>query len=114
VHIRKYAKEAEVPYPILIDRKNVVADRFGAETTPHIYVIDAKGVVRYTGGVDDDPRGQKGDDAKRYVAEALDAVLGGREVAMKTSPPFGCTIKRIASDDPDKGKGKRKDGKKTP
>ncbi len=78
--IKDYVKKEKVPYTILIDKKNVVADRFDAQTTPHIFVIDDKGKLRYAGGVDDDETFKKDAKAvKSFVRDALDAVLVGKE-----------------------------------
>lgn len=96
--IKAYAKKANVPYPILIDKDNVVADRFDAKTTPHVFVLDRKGVLQYAGGVDDDAKGKKkaqGEPVTEYVADALDAVLAGKKPERATTKPMGCTIKRV-------------------
>jgi thiol-disulfide isomerase/thioredoxin len=88
--IRKHVKEkTKSTYPIIIDRGNKVSDYFGGRTTPHCFVIDKKGVLVYAGGLDDDPRADKGDEAKFYVRDAIDAVLAGKDVAVKTSKPYG-------------------------
>ena len=91
-------KKEKVPYTILIDKKNVVADRFDAQTTPHVFVIDDKGKLRYAGGVDDDETFKKDAKAvKSYVRDALDAVLAGKEPAQATTKPHGCSIKRAGA-----------------
>jgi peroxiredoxin len=92
--IEAYVEKAEVTMPILIDRNNKVADVFGAITTPHVYIIDKEGVVRYTGGVDDNPKGEK-EDKVNYVAQALDELLAGKEVSVSATKPEGCSIKRV-------------------
>jgi len=96
--IRAYAKKAEVGFPILIDKGNVVADRFGGKTTPHIYVIDKEGVLQYMGAVDDDSKMDKekaGGEIKRYAADAVAAVIAGKKPEPASTPPQGCTIKRV-------------------
>jgi len=94
--IREYVKKQEVPYPILIDPENVVADRFQALTTPHVFVIDAKGFLRYNGGVDNDPEGKLEADAyEPWAANAIDAVMAGKEVTDARTKPKGCSIKRV-------------------
>jgi thiol-disulfide isomerase/thioredoxin len=93
--IKKYVKDQSIPYPILADKKNVVADRFAAQTTPHVFILDDKGKLRYAGGVDDDPDGKKeAKSVKNYVREALDALLAGKEPPATTSHNTGCSIKR--------------------
>jgi len=97
--IKDYVKTAKVPYTILIDKKNAVADRFDAQTTPHVFVIDDKGKLRYAGGVDDDESFKKTDPktVKSFVREALDAVLAGKDPAQTTTKPHGCSIKRAGA-----------------
>lgn len=97
--IQKYVEDNAIPYPVLIDDHNWVADRFGAQTTPHVFIIDQKGVLRYAGGIDDDPKGELGEKATNHVAAALDALLAGGEVAVPTTKPKGCSIKRVSADE---------------
>lgn len=79
-------------YPILQDPEGSVGKRYGAKTTPHMYVIDEAGVLRFAGGIDDDPRGKK-EAPKNYVARALSELLAGKEIREKSSTPYGCTVK---------------------
>jgi peroxiredoxin len=75
---------------ILLDANGKVGKLYGARTTPHMYVIGKNGNLLYKGGIDDDPRGQG---AKRlHVKEALDEVLAGKAVSVKTSRPYGCAV----------------------
>ena len=62
---------------------------FRARTTPHCYVIDQKGVLRYEGALDNDPRGRKGEDATMYVRDAIDAALAGKKYAKSSTKPYG-------------------------
>ena len=93
--IRKHLAEKKMSFPVYIDRGNKVADMFNAQHTPHCFVIDQKGVLRYMGGLDDDPMGEKGEKATQYVRDAIDSLLANKEVAVKESKPYGCGIKRI-------------------
>ena len=97
--IRKHLADKKMSFPVYIDRGNRVADLFGAQHTPHCFVIDQKGVLRYMGGLDDDPQGEKADQAKQYVRDAIDSLLAGKEVAVKESKPYGCGIKRAKAQD---------------
>jgi thiol-disulfide isomerase/thioredoxin len=94
--IAGYIKENEIPYPVLVDLNNVVADRFAAQTTPHVFILDAKNKLRYAGGVDDDFAFRKEEkDVKCYVREALDALLAGKEPPQTKTTEHGCSIKRV-------------------
>lgn len=94
--IKKYVKDQSIPYPVFADKKNVVADRFAANTTPHVFILDDKGKLRYAGGVDDDPDIKKKDAkaVKSYLREALDALIAGKEPPQTTTKNNGCSIKR--------------------
>jgi peroxiredoxin len=82
----------QLPYPILVDRDGTVGHLYGAETTPHMFVIDGNGTVVYEGAIDDDPRGSK-PSATNYVAAALDELLAGKPVATPETKPYGCSVK---------------------
>jgi peroxiredoxin len=69
------------PFPILRDEGAKVADLYGAERTPEVFVIDAGGVIRYHGGVAD-------------LGAALAQLVVGAPVGKPESKAFGCTIKR--------------------
>jgi len=80
---------------VLLDEDGTVGQAYAAKTTPHIYVIDGEGVLRYQGAIDS-VRSAKTSDiegATNYLAAAVDAVLAGREVAEHTTPPYGCSVK---------------------
>ncbi len=93
--IRKYVKKQGVTMNVLVDAGNVVADRFEAQTTPHVFILDQKLNLAYEGSVDNDQRGQLGDEAIDFVGDAIEALLAGKPVEHKKTRPFGCSIKRI-------------------
>ncbi len=90
----KYAKEKELPYPILMDSDGKVGRRYGAKTTPHMFIIN-KGKLVCVGAHDNQkPSGRrKKAEYRNYVEEALDAVLAGKEVPSPVTEPYGCTVK---------------------
>ena len=83
-------------YPVLLDGEGRTGQAYGAKTTPHMYVIDAQGVLRYAGAIDDDPRGSS-KSATNHVKAAVDAVLGGKPVPASSTKPYGCSVKYKAS-----------------
>lgn len=96
-NIRKYVTKEKIEFEVLIDKNNVVADVFGAKTTPHIYVVDEEGIVQYTGQIDNDPKGTKAEEGKpvqHHLKNALNSLLKGEPVGIQTTKPFGCSIKR--------------------
>ena len=80
---------------VILDSKGELGKLFGAKTTPHMYVIDAKGVLKYQGAIDDhpsaDPATIKG--AHNYVRDALEAVLAGKVPAQGETKSYGCSVK---------------------
>ena len=79
----------------LIDEDGKVGKMYGAKTTPHMYIIDKSGMLVYAGGIDDIASTDVDDiqDAKNYVASALDELLAGKEVSVQSSTPYGCSVK---------------------
>lgn len=91
-----WKKEQGFSYPVLQDPSGTVGHAYGAKTTPHMFVIDEQGVVRYAGAIDDDPRGRS-PVPTNYVRQAVEAVETGKAVPATTSVPYGCTVKYKAS-----------------
>jgi peroxiredoxin len=87
-----HARRAGFQFPVYRDPNNVVADRFGAQSTPETFLIDGAGVLRYHGRIDDAQNSARVKQPSLRLA--IDAVLEGREVAVPETKAFGCTIKR--------------------
>jgi len=91
---REWRSEHHLTPPILGDFDGEVGHAYGAETTPHMFVIASDGTIVYKGAIDDDPRGTKaGADRTNYVAQALDQVLAGKTVTTPETRPYGCSVK---------------------
>lgn len=80
---------------IVFDSDGKVGRAYGAKTTPHMFVIDPKGVLIYNGGIDDKPTPDKASlaTAKNYVKAALEESMAGKAVSVPTSQPYGCSVK---------------------
>ena len=94
--IQRVIAERGVPFPILIDPGNMVADLYGGLTTPHVFVVDTQGRLVYQGAIDDEGLMGRGKISRQYLREALDAVSAGRPVQTAETEPVGCSIKRVA------------------
>lgn len=83
------------PAAVLLDPQSRIARAYGATVTPHMYVIDAAGVLVYKGGIDSIPSANAADiaRARQYVRAALDEVLAGKPVTDASTRPYGCTLK---------------------
>jgi peroxiredoxin len=89
---KSWKAEQAFPYPVLQDASGDVGRAYGAKTTPHMFVIDEKGVLRYAGGIDDDPRGHS-TTPTNFVEKSVNALLAGQPVSPSTSEPYGCSVK---------------------
>ena len=78
---------------VLIDTEHAVADLYEAVTTPHIFVVDRDGILRYRGAVDDVTYRQR-KTTRPFLREAVDALLAGRLPDLQDTPAYGCTIIR--------------------
>ena len=83
------------PTAVLLDPDGKLGRLYGAVTTPHMFVVDAKGVLRYMGGIDSIASTNVADveKAKPLFREAMQAVVTGRTVANPVTRPYGCSIK---------------------
>ncbi|KQY86249.1 MULTISPECIES: redoxin domain-containing protein [Roseateles] len=86
---------AAVPTATLLDPKGEIGKAYGAQTTPHMYVIRPDGTLAYKGGIDSLATADKNDigKAEPYVTQALVAVSSGRKVEKASTRPYGCSIK---------------------
>jgi len=90
-----YAKEKDYNFPYLVDETQDVAKAFGASNTPHVYILKKDGKsfkVVYKGAIDNNTKDASAAD-KKYVEEAIDALLAGKEVPTGKTKAIGCTIK---------------------
>ena len=79
----------------LLDPNGTVGKLYGAKTTPHMYVINAKGTLVYAGGIDDKPTADPADinGARNHVLAALSELKAGKAVSVASSRPYGCNVK---------------------
>jgi len=80
-------------FPVLIDKGNVLADKWGASVTPEVYYLDGKNVLLYHGAIDNDRSGKNVQ--KQYLRTAFEAGLSGKKIEEPRANAFGCTIKRV-------------------
>jgi len=91
--ISSFAKSKNLGFTILINPDSSVADLYAAETTPHIFLVDDEGLLRYTGSIDNDK--DVGEEGRiTYLEDAIDQLLAGKTVETKKTRHFGCEIKR--------------------
>ncbi len=83
------------PTAVLLDPAGAVGRAYEAQTTPHMFVIDPAGVLRYMGAIDDQPTTDASTvaTARNYVREAFTAVSSGGKVAETATDSYGCSVK---------------------
>lgn len=94
--MQKLAEEQNMAVTdILLDTDGAVGKLYGAQTTPHMYIIDPKGILIYQGAIDDTPSADKEDIAtsKNYVKAALNEALAGKPVTEASTKAYGCSVK---------------------
>ena len=79
----------------LSDADGTVGKSYGAKTTPHMFVVDPKGVLVYAGAIDDKPSTKPEDvaGANNYVRAALNAGMKGEVILVSSTPSYGCSVK---------------------
>lgn len=79
----------------ILDTNGKIARAYGVQTTPHMFVIDKNGKIAYSGAIDDQPSTKHSTviGAKNYVMQAIDELLIEKEVSVKNTNPYGCSIK---------------------
>ncbi|MGB0035424.1 MAG: thioredoxin family protein [Candidatus Acidiferrales bacterium] len=91
-----YLKQVKAsPTAVLLDPTGALGHLYDAKTTPHMYIINPKGILIYNGAIDDrvstDPADVNG--AKNYVSLALDEALAGKPISVASTRPYGCSVK---------------------
>jgi peroxiredoxin len=90
--VKSHAEE-NYKFPMLIDKGNVIADKWAAYATPEIFFFDKDNKLVYHGGIDNDRNGKN--ITMPYLQDALEAYLAGKEIAKTETRAIGCTIKKV-------------------
>ena len=90
--MKDYAKDQGYNWSYVVDQKSVLADAFGANRTPECFLFNKQESLVYHGAIDDNPQDQE--NVKRaHLKEAINEMLNGKELTVKTSKSVGCGIK---------------------
>ena len=91
----KTAAEGSKATEIIVDADGKVGKAFDAKVTPHMMIIAKNGSLAYSGAIDSMPsvKAEDIESADKLFANALDAVLAGKEVTNATNKPYGCGVK---------------------
>lgn len=94
--MKEHASEAGYTMNYLEDSGSVLADEFGAKTTPHVFVFDKDSKLIYKGSIDNswDSKAEQ----KKYLLSVYDYIANGTKLENPTTPPRGCSIKRLKTE----------------
>jgi hypothetical protein len=92
--MQAHYKEMNYNCYYVVDENSVLADLFGALTTPHVYLFDSEFKLVYRGAIDDNVNKKK-DVKEKYLNDALNNMVNGKEIKPKTTKQLGCSIKRV-------------------
>jgi peroxiredoxin len=91
-NMKQFAADNLINFPYLRDETQDVAQTFGAQKTPHVFLLNKEGVLCYSGSIDDSP-----EDANSvrvaYLRNAIAQVLNGEPIVPTSIEPVGCSIK---------------------
>ena len=93
--MKQRAKEKGFTFPYLIDREQSIFPQYGATKTPHVYILEKTkdaNIVHYIGAIDDNYKDADAVD-KKYVEEAVNALLANKPVPVSKTRAIGCSIK---------------------
>jgi peroxiredoxin len=87
------------PSNILLDPKGKMGRAYGAQTTPHMYIVDPKGTLVYAGAIDNKPSASSSslNGAKNYVRQAIAELNAGKPVSEAATKSYGCSVKYAPS-----------------
>jgi thiol-disulfide isomerase/thioredoxin len=97
--VAAHARRNAIPFPVVKDVGNKVADQLGARRTPEVIVVDSNDIIRYQGRIDDQfgiGYARAGKPTRRDLALALDEILAGKAVSVPRTEVAGCFIGRVA------------------
>lgn len=90
--MKPFVAATQLNFPYLRDETQDVAHTFGAEKTPHVFLLNQQGIVCYSGAIDDQPQAPA-TVHQTYLRSAIEQVLAGQSVAQIATDPVGCSVK---------------------
>jgi hypothetical protein len=90
----RHAEEKGYKMPYLLDVNSTLANAFEAKTTPHVYLFNSDLKLVYSGSVDNIWDNKRKTEVP-YLLNAMQAITEGKKIKQSTTPPKGCSIKRV-------------------
>lgn len=91
--MNRRAQKQSYNFTYALDAGHKIADAFGAQYSPEVFIFDTNLQLVYYGAIDDNPNNANSV-SKPYVKDALDALLAGESVPTRKTRIIGCSIKR--------------------
>lgn len=92
--MKKHAAAEGYTFYYALDRDHRLADAFGAERTPEVFLFDKTLTLVYAGAIDDNPRRPEAVEHP-YLLDAMRAMVAGRPIPVASTKALGCAIKRV-------------------
>ena len=92
--MKDYAKDQKYEWPYVVDEASAMANVFGASRTPECFLFNAEGKLVYHGAIDNNQNGPE-DVTRKHLQIAVDEMVAGKDVSVKTTRSVGCNIKRL-------------------
>jgi hypothetical protein len=92
--MKEYARKQSYNWYYVVDKNSEIADAFGAKRTPENYLFNKEGKLVYHGAIDDNPS-DPSNVSRKHLKEAINELLNGKDITVKTSRSVGCSIKRL-------------------
>ncbi|MDX1671885.1 MAG: thioredoxin family protein [Balneolaceae bacterium] len=92
--MKKRAERQNYSFYYALDENNRLADAFGATRTPHVFLFNGEKELVYRGAIDDNANSAENVD-NPYLRNAIQSMVAGEEISVKTTKSLGCTIKRV-------------------
>ena len=94
--MQKHALDNGYKMPYLIDNNSLLANAFGAKTTPHVYFFDENLRLIYNGSIDNIWDKERKEDIP-YLKTAMTELANHKKIKKNATPPKGCSIKRMTN-----------------
>lgn len=91
--MKKHAEERNYKFPYLVDEQSLIANAYGGQTTPHVFLFDKNFNLVYKGAIDDNYKSAL-DVKEEYLKDAIASLAKGEKIAVAETKPLGCSIKR--------------------
>ena len=91
--MKSYANDQHYSFNYVLDINSQMADAFGANRTPEVFLFNKEGKLVYHGAIDDNANSE---DAvtRKHAMLAIQELAGGKDITTKETKSVGCTIKR--------------------